>query len=95
MSSNYQGGKLALCTDKQLYVGGDDPLLPALLHAIEQADEIEITVSFIQRSGLDLLFDALYDALVNGTTLKLLTSDYLDFTCPLALKELMTLHSRF
>ncbi|PCK30187.1 DEAD/DEAH box helicase family protein [Pseudoalteromonas piscicida] len=93
MSSNNQGGKLALCTKKQLYTGGDDPLLPALLNAIEQADEIEITVSFIQRSGLDLLFDALYDALIKGTTLKLLTSDYLDFTCPFALKELMTLQT--
>ncbi|WP_249122373.1 DEAD/DEAH box helicase family protein [Pseudoalteromonas sp. A22] len=93
MSSNNQGRQLALCTNKQLYVGGDDPLLPALLHAIEQADEVEITVSFIQRSGLDLLFDALYDALANGTTLKLLTSDYLDFTCPFALKELMTLQT--
>ncbi|ASD68947.1 DEAD/DEAH box helicase family protein [Pseudoalteromonas piscicida] len=93
MSSNDQGRQLALCTEKQLYTGGDDPLLPALLNAIEQADEIEITVSFIQRSGLDLLFDALYDALIKGTTLKLLTSDYLDFTCPFALKELMTIQT--
>ncbi|KZW98399.1 DEAD/DEAH box helicase [Pseudoalteromonas luteoviolacea] len=93
MNSFNQGRTLQLNTQKQLYTGGEDPLLPALLHAIEHADEIEISVSFIQRSGLNLLFDALYTALNNDTSLKLLTSDYLGFTCPQALKELMSLQS--
>ncbi|MCF2856157.1 DEAD/DEAH box helicase family protein [Pseudoalteromonas sp. SMS1] len=93
MSDFNQGGALQHNPQKHLYTGGNDPLLPALLQAIEHADEIEISVSFIQRSGLNLLFDALYIALNNDTSLKLLTSDYLGYTCPQALKALISLHS--
>lgn len=78
----------------QLTVGNEDPLLPKLIHAINHADEIEITVSFIQRSGLALLFEPLKDALINNCKLKILTSDYLDITDPVALRELMTLVDR-
>lgn len=78
----------------QLTVGNEDPLLPKLIHAINHADEIEITVSFIQRSGLALLFEPLKDALINNCQLKILTSDYLDITDPVALRELMTLVDR-
>ncbi|MCG6202418.1 DEAD/DEAH box helicase family protein [Psychromonas antarctica] len=79
---------------KQLTIGGDDPLLPKLIHAINRATEIEIAVSFIQRSGLNLLFEPLKDALINGASLQLLTSDYLDITDPIALRELMPLVER-
>ncbi|TMP39742.1 DEAD/DEAH box helicase family protein [Pseudoalteromonas rubra] len=79
---------------RQLTTGGTDPLLPKLVHAINHADEIEITVSFIQPSGLSLLFDPLLEALRSGAQLKLLTSDYLDITSPVALRELMTLVER-
>lgn len=79
---------------KQLTSGGDDPLLPHLLHAINHANEIEVTVSFIQPSGLALLFDAFSEALSKGAQLKLLTSDYLDISHPSALRELMTLADR-
>ncbi|OQK53997.1 hypothetical protein [Vibrio vulnificus] len=41
--------------DSLLTTGGEDPLLPQLIHAINHATEIEIAVSFIQPSGLDLL----------------------------------------
>ncbi len=58
------------------------------------SDEIEITVSFIQRSGLALLFEPLKDALAKNCQLKLLTSDYLDITDPIALRELMPLVDR-
>jgi len=37
-------------------------------------------VSFIQPSGLELLFDPLLEALNNGANIRLLTSDYLDIT---------------
>jgi len=80
--------------NSQLTIGNDDPLLPKLIHAINHANEIEITVSFIQRSGLALLFEPLKDALVNNCQLKILTSDYLDITDPIALRELMTLVDR-
>lgn len=81
-------------TARQLTTGADDPLLPKLIHAINQATIIEIAVSFIQRSGLNLLFEPLKDALLNGVELKLLTSDYLDITDPIALRELMPLVER-
>ena len=80
--------------NQQLITGNDDPLLPNLVHAINNATEIEITVSFIQPSGLALLFDPLSEALQSGATLKLLTSDYLDITHPKALRELMALVDR-
>ena len=80
--------------NQQLITGDNDPLLPNLVHAINNATEIEITVSFIQPSGLALLFDPLSEALQSGATLKLLTSDYLDITHPNALRELMALVDR-
>jgi len=83
-----------LLGESQLTTGDDDPLLPKLIHAINRADEIEITVSFIQRSGLTLLFEPLKDALVNHCQLKILTSDYLDITDPIALRELIPLVDR-
>lgn len=75
-----------------LTTGGlNDPLLPKLLQAINNATEIAISVSFVQSSGVKLLIDALVDALRRGATLKLLTSDYLGITDPTALRELRIL----
>lgn len=71
-----------------------DPLLPKLLKAIYNASEIEIAVSFIQPSGLALLFEPLLEALHNGTKIRLLTSDYLTITHPRALRELLMLVER-
>ena len=82
--------QLSLCIEeRQLTIGDNDHLLPKLIHAINRASEIEVAVSFIQRSGLNLLFEPLKDAVINGATLKLLTSDYLDITDPVALRELV------
>ncbi|MGL0815065.1 hypothetical protein ACSTDZ_10615 [Vibrio vulnificus] len=47
--------QLLTLKDSLLTTGGEDPLLPQLIHAINHATEIEIAVSFIQPSGLDLL----------------------------------------
>ena len=85
-SQLYNGAKLTTGNSK-------DPLLNKLIQAINHATEIEITVSFIQPSGLDLLFDALVDALLNNTTLKILTSDYLCITSPIALRKLRLLQN--
>src|SRR5690554_397658 len=71
-----------------------DPLLPKLLEAIYHASEIEIAVSFVQPSGLELLFDALLEALRSGATIRMLTSDYLGITHPRALRELLMLAER-
>ncbi len=80
----YQGHKLT--------VGGEkDPLLPKLIQAINHASEIEITVSFIQPSGLNLLFDPLLEAIRRDTTIKILVSDYLSISSPIALRKLSVL----
>lgn len=79
-----------------LATGGDaDHLLPRLLAEINQATEIEFAVSFIKSSGLNLLLDALKDAVeLRAISLKILTSDYLDVTDPQALRMLMLLQER-
>ncbi|WP_318412592.1 DEAD/DEAH box helicase family protein [Photobacterium leiognathi] len=83
---------ISLYSGHNLTVGSHhDPLLDKLVTAINHASTIEISVSFIMKSGLDLLFDALLDALNRGAELRLLTSDYLSVTQPVALRELMLL----
>lgn len=71
-----------------------DPLLPKLLYAIYQATDIEIAVSFIQPSGLKLLFEPLLEALNRKASIRILTSDYLNITHPHALRELLLLSDR-
>jgi len=86
--------------DDVLTTGNDDHLLDQLLHAINYATEIEIAVSFIQPSGLDLLLPTINEALErqeqHGYPLKLriLTSDYLHITSPIALRSLMQLEGQ-
>ncbi|UJF17095.1 DEAD/DEAH box helicase family protein [Vibrio sp. SS-MA-C1-2] len=83
--------------DNLLTTGGDNPLLPQLIHAINNATEIEIAVSFIQPSGLDLLLPSIHEAIEQKKShsrplkLKVLTSDYLHITHPIALRSLMDL----
>jgi len=80
-----------------LFTGGaGQPLLPALRNAILKATDIEIAVSFIQVSGLDLIFGDLEAALLSDRQVKLtlLTSDYLCITDPRALRKLMLLAER-
>lgn len=78
-----------------LTTGSDaDPLLPKLIDAINQASAIEICVSFVQPSGVNLLIDALNDALNNGAAVRILISDYLYITHPRALRILYQLSQR-
>ena len=105
MTNPEQGNKLSrfstsmktsiIKTDRSLITGGKlDPFLPQLLDAIDQATEIDITVAFIRQSGLELIFDALIDALDRRAMIRVLTSDYLDVTEPQALRRLMLLAER-
>src|SRR5699024_1574925 len=71
-----------------------DPLLPQLLEAIRKANHIEIAVSFVQPSGMALLFDDLNEALERGASLRILTSDYLNLTHPRPLSRLILLGQR-
>jgi len=86
-SSLFDGKKLTYGSIK-------DPLLPKLIQAINNASVIEISVSFIQPSGINLLLKPLEDALNNGVNVKILTSDYLTITHPIALSKLMTLQEK-
>ncbi|AWB34837.1 DUF3427 domain-containing protein [Orrella marina] len=85
-------------TQSSLLSGGEQsPLLPALRRALSQATEIEIAVSFIRSSGLDLIFGDLEVALCSQTRrvkLTILTSDYMSVTDPRALRRLMLLVER-
>lgn len=80
---------------KLLTVGGDtDHLLSKITDGINRASVIEISVAFIQKSGIDLLYDALHDALTRQAEIRILTSDYLGVTHPVALKQLMVFKER-
>ncbi|MFV2057631.1 MAG: DEAD/DEAH box helicase family protein, partial [Thiohalomonadales bacterium] len=74
--------------------GKSDHFLPQLLDAINKATEINFAVAFIRQSGLELIFEALKDALGRGAMIQILTSDYLDVTEPQALRRLMLLQER-
>lgn len=72
-------------------------LLHELRSALKTATDIEIAVSFIRSSGLNLLFQDIEDAMHSerrNVTLSLLTSDYMNITEPQALKQLLLLKER-
>ncbi len=73
---------------RRLHVGGGTSLLDALKHELRACTRARIAVSFVMRSGLDLLEGALRAALLRGARLELLTTDYLDVTEPEALHRL-------
>lgn len=84
-----------------LTTGDDNPLLPELLEVLGKASEIEVAVAFVKKSGLELIFSALVDALqLDETTgfarakLKIITTDYLNISDPAAYRMLMLLQER-
>lgn len=79
-----------------LTTGGTfDPFLPQLLGAVRQATQIDLAVAFIMNSGLNLIYQALIDAIeTRDAQLRVLTSDYLDVTDPQALRRLLLLAER-
>jgi superfamily II DNA or RNA helicase/diadenosine tetraphosphate (Ap4A) HIT family hydrolase/HKD family nuclease len=66
------------------------PLLPELVHHLRRVefDRIDIVVSFIKMSGLNLLIEPLEDALEQNAHVRILTTDYLGLTEPAALARL-------
>ncbi|SHG56168.1 DEAD/DEAH box helicase family protein [Ornithinibacillus halophilus] len=58
---------------------------------IRQSSTIYILSSFIMKSGVDVIFDSLQDALKQGADIKILTGDYLYVTQPNALVRLLEL----
>lgn len=78
------------------FVGGEEQqLLPALQAALGLADGADLLAAFVRRSGLDVLRDDLEDALRRGASVRVLTGDYLGFTEPDALRELLAMSAEF
>lgn len=66
----------------------DSPLWEQLSLRIIGARSIEVLVSFVQLSGLDVVEATLFDALQNDACIRLLVSDYLYISDPYALARL-------
>ncbi len=71
--------------------GENDPLLPHLLAHLDRADRADLVVSFVLRSGVELLYPHFRELLDRNGRLRLLTSDYLGITEPDALVRLLDL----
>lgn len=76
---------------RRVYGAGDPPLFRALDQHLRNCRRASIAVSFGMRSGVEMLGASIAAALRNGSTIRLLTSDYLDITEPEALEELLAL----
>lgn len=88
----------SLVSRHKVITGGNDPFLPKLVHEINRAHEIDISVSFIMSSGLSLLMPDLQSALKyhaetdrKPARMRVLTGDYLDVTDVEACRLLMLL----
>lgn len=65
-----------------------------LLRQIEKASSICVLTSFVMRSGVSFLKDALSHAVRSGADIKICTGDYLFITQPEALAELLSIDER-
>lgn len=81
----------ALPHQRSLIAGGEDALIRHLLPHIDQAVAVDLAVAFVLESGARLLQPHLQELLNRSGRLRLITSDYLDVTDPVALRRLMDL----
>ncbi|WML53333.1 DEAD/DEAH box helicase family protein [Neobacillus sp. PS3-12] len=65
-----------------------------LIEKLENASTICILTSFVMKSGVEFLKDALKKAAENGADIKICTGDYLYVTQPDALEELLSIDER-
>ncbi|WP_457088086.1 DEAD/DEAH box helicase family protein [Marinovum sp. KMM 9879] len=77
--------------DRPLISGGEDALHAHLRPLIDQAQSVDLAVSFLMTSGAQLVLPHLRDLLERGGRLRLLTGDYLDVTEPTALRLMQDL----
>lgn len=73
------------------FEGNDFSLLHFLQQHIRKSVEIDLAVSFIMQSGLNLLENALLEAVAQGCRIRILTTGYMDITEPEALRRLLRL----
>ena len=70
------------------FTGAEAPLLPHLLNGLAHGIRIDVLVAFLMKSGVDLLVDALHDAVERGVRVRIVCGDYLGVTQPSALYAL-------
>lgn len=75
----------------QLFSGENRELEQELVHRLRDGafDAVDVVVSFVMRSGLQLLDEALQDAIERGAAVRILTTDYLGLTEREALARLL------
>jgi hypothetical protein len=84
-----KGNYLAIEADQQRLIKGDaDPFLPHLILHMDRADTCDIAVFFLLDSRARCLLEHLKDFLARGGKARILVSDYLDLTEPVALRRL-------
>lgn len=72
----------------------DDHLIQELHRHLDRAQSVDIAVSFVLVSGIELLEERLIDLLERNGRLRLITGDYLGITDPDALMRLLDLQER-
>lgn len=90
-SGALQSPALGAPHDRSLIAGGEDALIRHLLPHIDNAQSVDLAVSFILESGARLLQPHLQELLHRSGRLRIVTSDYLDVSDPTALRRLLDL----
>jgi len=87
----YQDGQIQQGRLKFLDGGTEGRMRAELTRCLRSPafDRIDLVVSFIMLSGLDIVRSGLRDAIDRGARVRILTTDYLDITDPDALAELL------
>ena len=80
--------------NQRLIKGDNDPFLPHLVKQMDEADTCDVAVSFLLDSGARCVIEHLKDFLDRGGEARILVSDYLDVTEPIALRRLADLEGK-
>ncbi|MBM7581128.1 DUF3427 domain-containing protein [Jeotgalibacillus terrae] len=75
-------------SERLLVNSGSETLLKELTNSLETCEKFYFGVAFVNFSGVQLLLDALQKAIESGKQGQVMTSTYLNFTDPVALRRL-------
>lgn len=70
------------------FTGEKAPLLPRILHGLQNAIRIDFLVAFLMESGVDLLISNLESAVSRGVLVRIVCGNYMGITQPAALYKL-------